>query len=322
MSLANGTGLVLIWPIWTRYLKFLKEGEHQTSHGREKDKIREELDGVNIVSSRARMIEICSESSFQPLLQLYLLLPNLMCHNYSILMAEDISGFLSNVPKMQFWEISTSCLSLSWSVNRYQALKKRGALDFGVNPVGRSLLLIYCICQVTSRLFAFVFFAYSFGDGNFYPTIVLVNCHILVMAIIHWITTDEFHRTDSDLYSPHPMSIVKAFYQCLLNGISNIYIYNNILLHTSEDKEGKRGRQPTNRVTARKQLRVISIVKKWKELVVDLIFGLENLIMIICSFAFIDGIPAIFLISVAGFYIWGLTLKVIYYKKFHIWSGF
>ena len=142
------------------------------------------------------------------------------------------------------------------------------------------------------------------------------------MASIHWATTDEFHRIDSDLYSPHPLSNFKAFYQCLLNGISNIYIYNNILLQASEEKEKERGRQRTKRDAEGKQHRVIFLVKKWKELVVDLIFGLENLIMIICSFALIDGIPATFLTSVAGFYIWGLTLKVIYYKKFHIWSGF
>ena len=264
------------------------------------------------------MIEICSESSFQPLLQLYLLIPNLMCQDYSALLKMDISDFLSNIPKLQFWAIFTSCLSLSWSVNRYQALKKRGALGFGVNPVGRSLLLIYCICQVTSRLFAFVLFAYSFGDGNFYPMIVLVTFHILVMATIHWATTDHFHRRDSDLYSPHPLSNVKAFYQCLLNGISNIYIFNNILLQASDDKEGEREEQQTDKETSERRL----VVKKWKELIVDLIFGFQTLIMINCSAALIDGIPSWFLASVAGVYIGGLVLKVIYYKKFHIWSGF
>ena len=284
--------------------------------------MRENLDRVNIFSSRARMIESCSESSFQPLLQLYLLLPNLMCYNYSNLLEEDISGFLSNVPKMQLWAIFTSCLSLSLSVNRYQALKKRGALDFGANPVGRYLLLIYCFCQVTSRLFTFVFFAYCFGDGNFYPMIVLVILHILVMATIHWVTTDQFQGIDSN--SPHETSKYgfQVVYQSLLNGISNIYIYNNILLHASEDKEDKIGRQQTNRDTTRKQHKVIFLLKKWKQLIVDFIFGFENLIMIICSSALIDGIPQSLLASVAGFYIWGLALKVIYYKNFHIWSGF
>ena len=284
--------------------------------------MRENLDRVNIFSSRARMIESCSESSFQPLLQLYLLLPNLICQDYSDLLEEDISGFLSNVPEMQFWAIVTSCLSLSWSVNRYQALKKRGALDFGANPVGRYLLLIYCIWQVTSRLFAFVLFAYSFGDGNFFPMIVFVTLHILAMATIHWMTTDQFHGIDSNSTDATSKYSFQAFYQSLLNGISNIYIYNNILLHASVDQEKKSGRQQTNRETTRKQYKVIFLLKKWKQLAVDLIFGFENLIMIICSSALIDGIPPPLLASVAGLYIWGLALKVVYYKNFHIWSGF
>ena len=270
--------------------------------------MRENLERVKILSSRARMIETCTESSFQPLLQLYLLLPNLMCHNYGNLMEESISAFFSNVPKMQFWAILTSCLGLSWSVNVYQALKKRGALDFGANPIGRLLLLDYCVCQVTSRLFAFVLFAYCFGDGNFYPMIVFVTCHIAVMAIIHWATTDQFHRIDlyTDLDSPREMSNLQygfqVYYQSLLNGISNIYIYNNILVHANEDEEGETGRQLTKRKMTKKHQKGKFSLKKWKQLIVDLIFSLENLVMITCSAVFIDGIPAILLVSVAGLY--------------------
>ena len=267
------------------------------------------------------MIEICSESSFQPLLQLYLLLPNLMCFNYSNLLEEDVSSFLSNVPKLQFWAIFTSCLSLSWSVNVYQALRKRGALDFGVNIFGRMLLLVYCICQVTSRLFAFVLFAYSFGDGNFYPMIVLVTCHILLMAIIHWVTTDTFDmgRTDHIFLTNKTFQYgLQTFYQSLLNGISNIYIYNNILLHPRRENQTLvKVKIHTN---DNRQNKVVLFLKDWKQLVVDLIFGLEHLIILICSSVLIDGLPTGLLASVAGLYFLGLACKVIYYKNFHIWS--
>ena len=274
------------------------------------------------------MIEICSESSFQPLLQLYLLLPNLMCFNYSNLLEEDLSSFLSNVPKLQFWAIFTSCLSLSWSVNVYQALKKRGALDFRVNLFGRILLLVYCICQVTSRLFAFVLFAYSFGDGNFYPLIVLVTCHILIMAIIHWITTDNFDMKKTDhlfLTDKTLLYGLQAFYQSLLNGISNIYIYNNILLHSRRENQTLvkiHTIDNSQHNILRDQHIVVLFLKKWKQLVVDLIFSFEHLIIITCSSVLIDGLPTGLLASVAGLYFLGLAFKVIYYKNFHIWSGF
>ena len=320
-SLAKGISLILLWPIWTRYLKFVDEGKFQTSHSAEKDQLRQKLNKTNIFSSRARMIEICSESSFQPLLQFYLLLPSMMCFNYSSLLDQDVSDFLSSVPELQFWAIVTSCLSLSWSVNVYQALKKRGALDFGANLIGRILLLAYCICQVTSRLVALVLFAYSFSDGNFYPMIVLVVCHIILMAIIHQMTTDTTQRKETLLLvkNANALRVFEVFYECLLNGISNIYIYNNILLHAGNDFD-----QPTNQTVEREDSchPTLDFVIKWKQFIVDLIFGLEMLAIMICSSLLIEGIPATLLYLVSGIYILGLALKVIYYKKFHIWSGF
>ena len=82
-------------------------------------------------------MEICTEATFQPLLQLYLLLPKLLCFNYHELLEQDISSFFSDVPRLQFWAIVTSCISLSWSFNAYQTSKKTGALDFEANLSGR-----------------------------------------------------------------------------------------------------------------------------------------------------------------------------------------
>ena len=58
--------------------KFLSETRYLTSYGEERVKARIEAEDATIVSGRSQMIEVCSESSFQPLLQLYLFLPTLI----------------------------------------------------------------------------------------------------------------------------------------------------------------------------------------------------------------------------------------------------
>ena len=76
-GLTQGAILILGWPIWSYYQKFRCEVCYLTGHGMGRVKQRKEFIKNNIISSRAQIIEICSEATFQPLLQLYLLLCNL-----------------------------------------------------------------------------------------------------------------------------------------------------------------------------------------------------------------------------------------------------
>ena len=130
---------------------------------------------------------------------------------------QSASDFFSNLRNLQFWSILTSCISLAWSFTLYQSIKKRGALDFDANPLGRLILLFSNIFQISSRLVAFVLFAYSWGDGNFWPAFVFVLLHILAMAGFHFEAKDKetFKKIESKRM---------AIFQSLLNGISNLYI--------------------------------------------------------------------------------------------------
>ena len=66
---------IIFWPFEMHRKKFLTEKRYLTSHG---EKARLESEDATVVSGRSQVIEVCSESSFQPLLQLYLLLPTLI----------------------------------------------------------------------------------------------------------------------------------------------------------------------------------------------------------------------------------------------------
>ena len=69
---------IIFWPFEMHRKKFLSEARFLTSYGEERVKARIEAEDATIVSGRSQMIEVCSESSFQPLLQLYLFLPTLI----------------------------------------------------------------------------------------------------------------------------------------------------------------------------------------------------------------------------------------------------
>ena len=313
-SLAKGAGLIVIWPIWSYIQKARCEYGYLTSHGENRVKERKEFLVNNIVSSRAQIIEICSEATFQPLLQLYLLFPKLMCFDYNDLLGVDIGTFFLNVPKLQLYAIVTSCLSLSWSFNVYLASKKTGALDFDANLWGRLVLLASCVCLITSRLFVFVFLAYCFGDGQFYPMVVVVVSHMLLMAAFHWYTTASFNIKSKSLFvfSKRMHNFSQVFYQCLLNGISNIYLYNDIVALPNIMTQEKK-------TTVQRRSR--HLITKWKQPIVDAFLFLESLAIVIISLYCVENLPRQIVIVVMVLHIVGLILKVVYYKTLHIWSG-
>ena len=284
---------------------FLSEVCYLTSQGAKRVQARKEADEQAIISSRSQMIEVCSESSFQPLLQLYLFLPTLLMFfsgtaGISLDTNQSVKDWFNNVSELQFWSILTSCISLSWSFNRYQSVKKNGALGFGVNPMGRILLLLSNILQVSSRLVAFILFAYSRGDGNFWPMFVIVLIHIAFMSLIHFYQINK--NADANDRRKTPCLLT---YQSILNGISNLYLRNLILPLPDREKNKDKDKNESFH----------------HQLLVDIVFTLENVIIIFLAAFFVEDIPIELLMFVISSHLLGLLLKGTYYQKFHIWSS-
>ena len=296
---------ILLWPFEMHRKKFLSEARYLTSHGETRVKARLESEDITVVSGRSQMIEVCSESSFQPLLQLYLFLPTLLVSfrnlGTDVSLDQSAGDFFSNLGQLQFWSILTSCISLAWSFTFYQSIKKRGALDFDANPVGRLVLLFSNIFQISSRLLAFVLFAYSWGDGNFWPAFLVVLVHILVMAVFHFEAKDKKAWRQLD-------SKGMAVFQSVLNGISNLYMNNLILPLPSKEKKkqwNKEGRRSLKR-----------------QLIVDGLFVVENLAIIVLASVCLnieDVWPLLVFVFLGQ--LLGLLLKGVYYRFFHIWSS-
>ena len=297
LHMSKGLALVAFWPIVCFWNQFWHKGCYLTSYGNNRIKKRKLFNESTIVASRAQISEVCSEATFQPLLQLYLLMPTLFCFNYSKLLETNLSDFSKEVPKLQFWSVITSCLALAWSFNSYQATTMNGALDFSSNLTGRLVLLASCVCQISSRLVIFVIFAYTWGEGNLWPMMTSTVLHMLAMAFIHWRT----------MYMPPNWTGRRVFYECIINGIGNLYLHNDIIAHKCED------RMYHNKLGARDT----------KLLLVNGIIFVENIIIVLIAFFHPSqiGIPTGLLVSAIGVHTAGLLLMLIYYQQLHIWSS-
>ena len=299
--------MVLSWPIWMLIARFKSVWTSAIASPEKKFNIKEKLNEDVIASARAHIIEVAIESSFQPLLQLYLLLPILLmqfsCPTNDFLAMISLANVYSSPYRIQFWSIVTSIISLSWSFTYYQAVQKKGALDFTSNPFGRLTLLFSNICQITSRLFALTLYAYIFKNGNFWPMILSVMIHLLLMSYLHFRNSNEW---ESDVFKKKGFKIA---YHCLINGICNLYLHNWIgPINQQESDRGK------------------STIKKgdtsFRQILFDLIFILENFAMVVWARIVLREYLHIglFVFVLFSQYL-GIGLKWLYYYKFHIWKN-
>ena len=104
------TLMILFWPFWMLVKRFQNRWRASIGTTEEKFDAKERNDEDLVVSARAQIIEVAIESSFQPLLQLFLLLPTLI----DLMKLNDLNETLSlfspvdvfeSVERRQFWSI-------------------------------------------------------------------------------------------------------------------------------------------------------------------------------------------------------------------------
>lgn len=300
--------MIVLWPVWMLVKRFESASRAATATSQEKFDTKGTTAEDLVVSARAQIIEVSTEASFQPLLQLYILLPVLLSQfeSYSpteFLRLLSLTDVFESVERVQFWSILTSIVSLSWSFTFYQSIQKQGALDFGSNTAGRILLFFANLLQITSRLLALILYAYLFGPGNFWIMIVSVTIHIFLMSLLHFLTSDEW---DMATFKNQHFKIV---YHCLINGICNLYLHNWII-------------QITNTASQKRKPQLKKEGTIFRQIVFDTIFVVENCVIIIVSyFQLQENLPVGLLILIPMSQYIGILLKCVYYYKYHIWKN-
>ena len=112
--------------------------------------------------------------------------------------------------------------SLSWCFTAYHATLKRGALDKDLAALFyRVVLFLSVLFQIIGRLFIFVFFSYSFGPGCYYPMLIFLGVHILVMSVLHFVFSDA-----KKYWQEGGFLNLSFFHYLIGNGLANIYIHN------------------------------------------------------------------------------------------------
>ena len=249
--------------------------------GQTRKELEESTRETDLKRAFAHLLEVCVESSFQPLLQWYILLPAFCTSIHSFDYAEILS----------FHSWFLSFVSLSWSFTAYQASLKHGALSLSASPISRILIFTSNICLIFARMNCIIVFMYFWGPGQFYPGIVFILLHAIMMGALHHILSSE-----------------DQVYSCIINGLANIFNHNLI-----EIPKNNLGRNKTKQTF-------------FRQFLFDLIFLIENIVLMVfgCS----AGVhPLNDLKTMAWFvpgnfclHFLGLSLKIVYYKCFHLWK--
>jgi hypothetical protein len=99
---------------------------------------------------------------------------------------------------------------------------KRGALDRDLAALFyRAVLFLSVLFQIIGRLFILVLFSYSFGPGMYYPVLIFLGSHILLMTVLHFVFSD------AKMYWEKGGLLNLSFFHYMVgNALANIYIHN------------------------------------------------------------------------------------------------
>ena len=252
----------------TRRAASCKRKEKLTAETEEKlNKSKQFYDELNqSISSeivKSSTLEVVTEATMQPLLQLY-------ASTSTCAFSEDFT--LSNLMSLAFlsnplmFSVITSILSFSWSMTTYCVYTKNGALGIQSNLKGRFLLFGYFLVYITSRMFILIISAHQVF-GGFELFLAFVFAHVILMSVIHYAHL-LCMKVDRSCFS------LECWIECLINSVGSILIPNNIKFPTTNGNEiNWRYHEPTS----------------LRYLLMHSIFLLENIALITLSIMKSDG---------------------------------
>ena len=311
--------LAVLWPgilfVWKTYPLIMSESK---DHPQKRRKHKEDFEKVSLMVVVVHLLEVCVESSFSGILQWYTVLPQLLFYFYGFLEKQEETDFSVTLSSVSF---TFSVFSLAWSFTSFSAEQKNGALDISWNLVSRMMLFLSNLLLIFARMNSLVLFMYYHGPGQFYPGMLWLFGHVLLMMFIHGFTLRYFvvYKENRSLVTQNSnankcqetfMYYLNGFYVCLLNGLANIFICNSINISI-------------------KNYNFLGMKKRktfYRQLFGDLIFLIQNAIMVGLGLTvdikpFNNSRTAKYISSsILTCHMVGLVLKILYYKYFHIWK--
>ena len=220
-----------ILPVYTLFARSWTNYKLETQLN-EAENDKDELKRLTRMSNQAHLIEVCTESTLQPLVQLFSIFSGLM-EAYSrqentkwdetidALLAANwsrvIQIYVESKMRLQIWSLVSSIISIAWSFQANYARKKYGQMSY----LSRGIYFLYVLLFVTSRIMSIIMVIFFVGGKGSYSYIYLIiGCHMSLTILLdlwlnsykyrnenqHWFwkTRDCFMKAFSSIYMYHP----------------------------------------------------------------------------------------------------------------------
>lgn len=273
-----------------------------------------------LISSRAQMIEVCTEASLQPLFQFYLVFQDVLHLDLSAgsttMTVAEAFNFALDAHRRQIASVLVSLFTLAWSYTMQYRHNKENSLS----AMATLIYFLSISSLIVSRILCFEMFAYYLGPGYLGHAMIAVASHILLMSALHFIFSDSLAQCRKAKKRQSWLNWLRQFllvlHNCCLNGLANLYVHNNleIFVQKSDTTECNYVRSDVRQQTFLRQS-LFDIV----------IFG-ENLAMIYLAkdtvtktSNFLD-IYTTMVIIIMTCYCVGMALKVFFYLWCHPWA--
>ena len=265
---------------------FQKAKEEKEEDNAEDDTKNDTDDDASKWINESKMIEVCTEASLQPILQLYLFM-------VSILSTKNLySSCISLWTVVQVLSFASSLLSIPRAFTFTYTLNKRGMMT----TEAKMAYFFFLFSGVLSRILSFELLAFT--SGHLWLVFAAIGVHVSLVAILDLIIT-KFNPPNDDV------TVKREFWQTvfviknhLINAMANIYIpWNN-------------GRNEEHDVA--------------RHLLVEVIILTENLSISI--WAAISNLPLIeenkykYLAAIWGCYGCYIVIKMGFYLYLHPWA--
>ena len=295
----------LVWPIISIIQNFIYCVRYETAKGFRRNKLETKLRRSSEACGRTKLLEASIEATFQPVLQWYLLYPTVLEMFVKNTFALTHQSTLNITDVLPYMSMLSSILSLAWAFTAHKATYKNGALDLTVAPISRAVLFFSDLLFIISRMNCLVIFMYSFGPGQFYPGIVFLMIHLLIMIGMHNFFTEDLAYLKEKRYFQY-------LHSCFLNGLANMFSNN-----------GEVNVQDTFYITT--PLPVKKRKTFIRHLSYDLVFLIEIMVLALFGYNLLiepaEQLAANTTIGVScACHVFGLVMKIFYNTKLHVWS--
>ena len=325
--------VIIFWQPITALFKFYRDGVYESATGNERVDARIRKRQSDLTASRGQLIEVNVESAFEPIVQGYIIFPNI------IDIAEkvgkmvtfkpdgkvEVSLEFTTVETAQLFSITTSIVSLAWNYSEYQSVKKNMLLDVTVSPFSRAIMFFYMIMHIVARLLAFQLFALFWGPGQLYPLVIFVVIHMFISSVVHIFFSE-------DLYYVRKGKYLKFLHNTLMNAFATIYFHNYLRMdempRIGSRRKNVSAEDEVDKDVGDAQTPGLHISTFTRQLAFDILYFIEFVVLLGCGFnaqivkeGYLGLYTTKFVWVVTTMTILALVLKFFYYNVLHIWRN-